>query len=227
MRSKISGKIQAAFGGILDIAALLTQNKTRRDEQANLALALQLAQQPQKEAVCQLVRLLDSSEPALQIDAIKVLYELGQRDPQQIAPYYKEFLALLKSKNNRLVWGGMIALGCVAPLDADVLFSASSELVKHLHAGTTITKDHAVLALAGIAQGQPAYARVILPQIFEHLRTCRPSSLAQHAEKTALAVNQEFTAEFVHLLQARLPDLTPAQAHRVQNLIDTFEKPGR
>ena len=36
--------------------------------------------------------------------------------PQLIADYVEDFLALLESKNNRLVWGRMIALSTIADL---------------------------------------------------------------------------------------------------------------
>jgi hypothetical protein len=38
-----------------------------------------------------------------------MLNEIGYLDPEWIAGHAQEFIELLNSKNNRLVWGGMIA----------------------------------------------------------------------------------------------------------------------
>ncbi len=45
---------------------------------------------------------------------MKVLYEIGYLTPELIADYADDFLKLLRSKNNRMVWGGMIALATIA-----------------------------------------------------------------------------------------------------------------
>jgi hypothetical protein len=43
-----------------------------------------------------------------------VLYELGYLAPELIADYVGDFIKLLKHENNRIDWGGMIALSTVA-----------------------------------------------------------------------------------------------------------------
>jgi len=43
-----------------------------------------------------------------------VLYEIGYIKPALIADYTPDFLALLKSKNNHMVWEDMIALATAA-----------------------------------------------------------------------------------------------------------------
>ncbi len=40
----------------------------------------------------------------------------GNRKPELIAPYYADFLELQVNRNNRLVWGGMIALTTIASI---------------------------------------------------------------------------------------------------------------
>ena len=49
-------------------------------------------------------------------DCIKTLYEVGYLKPELIAPYVGDFLKLIKSRENRLVWGGMLALSTIAAL---------------------------------------------------------------------------------------------------------------
>lgn len=196
----------------------------QRGEQADIDLAIKLSQKPDPEAVTDLVKGLKSKDRALQSDCVKALYELGYRDPAQIAPYAREFLELLHSRNNRLVWGGMIALSTIADQTADILYL---ELERILHAfvnGGTITKDAGVSVLAGIASSSPQYQQAILPFLTNHLETCRPHSLAQHAERAASAFNGPQASQLLAILNNRLPDLSPTQAKRVERLIKQVER---
>src|SRR5204863_8238201 len=85
----------------------------RRDEVPNQELARKIVETGDKAAVKELVESLHHKANNIQSDCIKVLYEIGERRPELIARYYKDFGELLKSKNNRLVWGAMTALDTI------------------------------------------------------------------------------------------------------------------
>jgi hypothetical protein len=59
----------------------------------------------------------------------------------------------------------------------------------------------------------------LLPYLLQHLRTCRPKDVPQHAEKIAVAVDAANRAEFVAVLQERMPDLTSSEAARIRKVI--------
>ena len=94
----------------------------RGDDLPNQELAKKLADDQDHAGVRVLVDHLASEDPAIQSDCIKTLYEIGYLDPALIDGYWEAFLALLESKNNRMVWGGMTALATIASLRADDLF---------------------------------------------------------------------------------------------------------
>lgn len=96
----VRGKLASALG--------------RNDERPNVELAEALAVKPNAASVAELVELLRTGTVAEQNDAIKVLYELGERKPELIAGHVDAFLALLQSKNNRNVWGAMSAIDTIA-----------------------------------------------------------------------------------------------------------------
>src|SRR5512143_2171247 len=100
----------------------------RRDEAPNQQLARDLAARKDRAAIRELAANLANSDKAVQADCIKVLYEIGYIDPSLIADHAEEFLQLLASTNNRLVWGGMIALGAIASLRADFIFLHRAEI---------------------------------------------------------------------------------------------------
>src|SRR5690349_12102688 len=86
----------------------------RNDERPNVELADAIAANPDKAAIKELVAALTAAPIAVQNDAIKVLYEIGARRPKLVAGHADAFLALLKSKNNRNVWGALQALESIA-----------------------------------------------------------------------------------------------------------------
>jgi hypothetical protein len=88
----------------------------RRDEAPNQELARDLAANEDQAGIREIAENLWRQEPNIRSDCLKVLYEIGYLKPEVVAPYAGDFLKLLRSRNNRLVWGAMIALSTVAGL---------------------------------------------------------------------------------------------------------------
>jgi hypothetical protein len=152
-----------------------------------------------------------------------VLYEIGYLNPALVAGYAEDFVRLLKSKNNRLVWGGMIALGTVAGLQPDTVFAHLDEVKKAMQTGSVITVDNAVTALARAASKGGKYGKAMFPLLISHLKTCRPKDVPQHSEKTLPAVTASNKEEFVAVLLKRMDDLSGSGAARVGRLIKRAE----
>lgn len=185
----------------------------------NQALAKELAATADKAGIKEIVYNLNNDNPSIQGDCIKVLYEIGYIQPELIADYVDDFLKLLTSKNNRLIWGGMIALSTVAVLKADKIFNNLSLMEETMEKGSVITIDAGVKALAAAASKNDNYRKEILPFLFNHLKTCRAKDVPQHCESTLIAVDSLNAKEFIDLLKARLPEMTPTQAKRIQKVI--------
>ena len=81
----------------------------RKDEEANISLAIELCDTENRDDIREVVKGLNAKKQIAN-DCIKVLYEVGERKPSLIADYAHDFIGLLNSKNNRLVWGAMTAL---------------------------------------------------------------------------------------------------------------------
>jgi hypothetical protein len=84
--------------------------QNRRDEVPNQELARELAGAKDRKGIREIARNLWHENSNVQSDCLKVLYEVGYLNPVLIARYVGDFLKLLKSSNNRLTWGSMIAL---------------------------------------------------------------------------------------------------------------------
>jgi hypothetical protein len=198
----------------------------RRDEVPNQELARDLAARKDRAGIREIAENLWNKDKGIQADCVKVLYEVGYLSPQLVAPYAEEFLKLLNSKNNRLVWGGMIALATVAEMKADVVFSHQEEIKHAMQEGSVITIDNGVLALARAASKSDKFGKPIFPYLLNHLKNCRPKDVPQHSEKVLVAVNASNQAAFVAVLKKRQADLSDAGLARVKKVIRQAEARG-
>jgi len=208
----------------MPILNLIAYFQDRRDEVPNVELAKQLAEKKDKKGIREIAENLWNENPAVQADCVKVLYEIGYRKPELIADYADDFLKLLKSKNNRLVWGGMTALGTIAALKADFILKHRVEVITAIENGSVITVDNGIQTLALAAAQGDKYRKVLFRFLFKHLATCRPKDVPQHAEKTLTAVSAKNQAEFVAVLERRMRDMTGSQAARVKKAIKEAAK---
>jgi hypothetical protein len=191
----------------------------RRDEVPNQELARQLAGTDDIQGIREIAGHLWDQKSQIQSDCLKVLYEIGYLRPELIAPYAGDFLKLLRSKNNRLVWGSMLALASIARLRAEEIFSARAEIYAAMQKGSVITVDGGVSTLAGVASTDDARRKELLPYLFNHLATCRPKDVPQHAEKVLPAVDELHREAFVAVLEQRLEDLSASQRKRVEKVL--------
>lgn len=199
----------------------LATSQGRRDEAPNQELALQLAHKKDRQGIQELVDNLPNRK--LQNDCIKVLYEVGEMDPLLIGDYAPEFLRLLSSRNNRLVWGGMTALATIALIRSKEIAANLDPILKAIENGSVITVDNGVRVLARAASTKPEHNKKIFPHLLDHLKHCRSKEIPQHAESTMPAVTRKNKKEFIATLDARRTLLTPAQAKRVTRVINQAE----
>lgn len=194
-----------------------------RDEVPNQELARELADQRNHEGIREIAENLWNKEQNIRSDCLKVLYETGYLAPDLIADYGEDFLKLLHDKNNRMVWGGMIALSTIAGIKADMLFPHVEELKKVMDKGTVITNDAGVMTLAGIASQNDVYRQFIFPYLMNRIATCRPKDVARCAEQITIAVNEGNKNEFLAVLENRMKDLSDAQTARIKKVIKKVE----
>jgi hypothetical protein len=193
--------------------------QNRRDEVPNQELARELADRKDRAGIAEIAANLWNKEKNVQSDCLKVLYETGYLDPSLIAEYVQDFLKLLQSRNNRMVWGAMIALSTIAELKADVIFPHLDELRKVMESGSVITVDSGTRTLSRIAGRDAAYNRAIFPYLLNGLGTCRPGDVPRHAEMVLAAVNPGNRAGFVAVLEKRMEDLSASQVTRLKKVL--------
>lgn len=208
----------------MSVLGKLSHAQNRRDEVPNQELARELAKTTNKAGIQEIAENLWHKERKMQYDCIKVMYEVGYLAPELILPYVDDFVKLLSSRHNRMVWGAMTALTTIAEIAADQLYPQLAEIQTAMECGTVITVDAGVMVLANIASQNSEYNGTIFPYLLDHLRSCRSKDVPQHSEKSLVAVNAENKAEFIAVLNHRLQHLDGGRAKRVQKVIRVAEE---
>lgn len=208
----------------MSVIQKIAYNRGIRNEAPNQELARELALADDMDGITEIARNLWNKNANIQSDCLKVLYEIGFIKPGLVAGYVVDFLQLLLSKNNRLVWGGMIALSTIAKLQADVLFERRAEILNAMANGSVITKDAGVKTLADVAAQDERYHAEIFPQLLKYLQTCRPADASRHAEVMVIAVNAATLSDFIQILEHRVHEMSSAQAARARHVIKKVQR---
>ncbi len=203
----------------MSILNKLASALNRSDEVPNQILAKEIAEAGDTAAVQELVDNLSCKDKAIQSDCIKVVYEIGALKPDLIADYSDEFLDSLRSRNNRLVWGAMTALGAIAPLRAGDIGRRIDEVIWATDKGSVITQDWGIRVLAEVAASDQTSEQRILPFLVDFLKKCPPKDLPRHAESVLPAVNSDNRAAILSILENRKSSLKAAQAKRLEKVI--------
>ncbi len=197
--------------------------QNRRDEVPNQQLAKELAQTENHQGIAEIAQNLTNKNQNVQSDCLKVLYEIGYLKPNLIADYVEDFLKLLKSKNNRMVWGAMIALATIADQKPHQIHTQLQTVIDTIDNGTLITVVWGTKALAKLAAADPAYKHEIMPHLTAQLQKCIPRDVAMHAEHILPAIDAQNKQEIINLLETRKSELTKSQLARLKKVIKQMQ----
>jgi len=202
----------------------LASSLNRRDEIPNQQLAKQIVEKNDLKSVKKLAENLNNKDKNIQSDCIKVLYEIGERNPSLIASYAKEFIALLENKNNRLVWGAMTALDYIASENPKIIFKALVKIIDVADKGSVITNDHAVNILIKLS-ALKEYSGKTFPLLLERLETCPTNQLPMYAENSVPIINDENKNNFVIIISSRLKEVEKkSKKKRIEKVIKKLTK---
>jgi hypothetical protein len=207
----------------MSVINLLASQLDRNDEEPNIELAHKLAKEENNAAIEEIIEKLSCKDKKIQHDCIKVAYEIGQVKPELIGMYALNFIELLKSRNNRLVWGGMTALSTIVEAASEAIMEHLDTLTSAMKIGSVITIDKGVLTLAKLAAVSKENNDAIFPFLLNHFENCRPKEIPQHSESTLLAVTVENKEEFLTVLRKREKYLTAPQLKRVKKIYKALE----
>ena len=212
---------------VMSIIPKLATSLNRRDEVPNQELAVEIVKRGDKDAVAELVQNLANKNKGIRYDCIKVLYEIGYVAPKLIAGHISMFLSLLTSKDNRMQWGTMTALGCIAKEKPDEIFAELPTIIDAADKGSVITRDHCVNILIEL-QRSPRYANEAFLHLTRQLTTCPTNQLPMYVENAYAAITAEHIERFSKVLSSRLDEIEKeSKRKRVEKVIKKMQKPAR
>ena len=200
-------------------------NQGRRDEVPNQQLAKDLAETKNKEGLNEISKYLWDKNPSIASDCLKVLYETGYINPGLVADYVDDYIKLLTSKNNRMVWGSMIALSTVAGLKADIIWENLDLIINVIRNGTLITEVSGIKVLTKAALANQKYKEKIINVLFEFLENCRPVDFASRVETISpLITSSEEKEIFAKIIELKKTELSEAQNKKLKTVWNKFLK---
>jgi hypothetical protein len=149
---------------------------------------------------------------------------MGYLDPGLINDYAGDFLKLLKSKDNRMVWGAMIGLAAIADRHPQEIWTQIDDILRITENGTVITLVWGIRVLARVAATDEKYKEKIFPFLLEQIRTCIPRDVPTHTESILCAVDQKNKGELLSILESRQAELTSAQMTRFKKAVKQIDR---
>ena len=190
----------------------------RNDETPNVQLAERLVASQDSEGISKIISGLTMGK-ATANDCIKVLYEIGERNPALIVPHAGKLIDLLKSKDNRLVWGAMTAIAHITTLCPETIFERWEDIVSAFETGSVITVDNSISVFAGLCKANRGYEKTVLPVLMNHFAHCRAKEIPQHFERAAVCVTPGNAKQFLAVIRGRYDEMTKAQQTRVNRVL--------
>lgn len=201
----------------------LASRRGVKSDVPNQELAKELALNNDTDGIKEIAENLWSDDKAVQSDCIKVLYEVGYLRPELIAVHVNEFISLLKSGNNRLIWGGMIALSTIAGIRSREIFDSRDIIEDTIEKGSVITVDAGIKTLSRVAASGEPYNKTLFPYLISSLRNCKPKSVAQYSESIFETVTENNREQYVKVLNERKEILSPSQSKRIEKLLKKLQ----
>ncbi|MCX6062807.1 MAG: hypothetical protein NTV26_01230 [Caldiserica bacterium] len=210
----------------LSVLSSLASSLGRRDDVPNEELAQDLVRTRDTAAVQELADSLWSKDQNVRSDCLKVLYEIGYATPDLIADHVAFFLRLLGDKNNRMVWGAMIALANVADLRPDEIWQRVADVLRAVQSGTLITVVWGTRVLAKVAASSSERRRTLFPALLQTLETCLPRDVPTQAESILCAIDDTVRQQYLAAIDGRAAELSPSQRARLRRVLQGIRPSG-
>lgn len=203
------------------IRHLLASTQNRSDEIPNQELAIAICEGQHPEAIPELIAYLYDKDKKIQHDSIKILYEIGDRNGLLIAPYTKDFIELLQSKNNRMVWGAMTALYKICCFKPQLIYPHLPIILDCMDRGSVISRDNAVFILIALAKHK-TYANAAQLLLLEQMQKAPINQLPMYAERSLECWSQSHQKRCIDILQERFSEL--GKASREKRILKLIKK---
>ncbi|WP_317899950.1 hypothetical protein [Aurantibacillus circumpalustris] len=197
----------------------LASSLGRRDEVPNQELANKIIASKNSQSVKELIENLNNKNKNIQNDCIKVLYEIGSKEPMLIADFSEVFVNLLNHKNNRLQWGAMTALNTITEIKPEKIHASLSKIILAADRGSVITNDQCVAILIKLC-GKKKFENSAFTLLIERLIKCPTNQLPMYAENALKIIAKKKETIFISTITKRIPEIEKeSKRKRIEKVI--------
>lgn len=197
--------------------------KNRRDEVPNQELAALLADKEDVQGVKEIAGYLNDKNKSVQSDCLKVLYEIGYNKPELIVDYFDQFLYHLNNRNNRMVWGSMIALANIAALVPQKIMDNFDLIQKKTDEGSLITHVWGIYVMINCCKGKKHFKEKLYPLLLDYCRKCRPIDFAKRVESVLTITDPDELDSINAIIENKKESLSESQYKRVKKAIKKYD----
>ena len=192
----------------------------RRDQGPNRSFAKELAISRDGTSVKKIADLLAAGQGRkLENDMLLCLASLSELAPDLLKPHAGLLIGFLNSKNNRAIWGAMIALSNIAPIIRPLLYKNLPLILDAMDKGTVVTRDHGFVILLHLYE-DINYQDDAFGLISEQLNSAPDNQLGQYAEKFIKIASTMHIATALEILENRSRELEkPSHKKRIASII--------
>lgn len=208
----------------ISVLSHLASSIGRRDQNPNKELAEKIIRDNKTDWIKELVNNVNNKSRVIQGDCIKVLDEISAIKPELISPYTEEILQILKSKNNRMIWGSMAVLDNICLLNPSYFFNTLPDIMSALDSASVITRDHGVKILTKLAK-TPDYYQTVWPLYIEQLQNSPENQFPSYTEWGAAVVQKQDLGEFIAIIKEHLLSINQtSRINRLNKVLKALQK---
>ena len=201
------------------IVQRLASSLNRRDEQPNIELAVELAQSGDPQPLDELFNITNCASKPLRHDALKTLYETALRNPQMLLAYKQQFVDLLSSSDNRMIWGTIQALDVLTRLAPDFIVSKLDLILDAADRSSVVAKDKTMSILSKLNDFQK-FSEQITPIFLMRLKHSAPNQFPMYAELAAATMPETAVSQLIQIIKERQKSIaSPAKQKRLNKIL--------
>ncbi len=193
-----------------------------RSEESNKRLASRIAKENLQDAITEISTYLFDKNKTIASDCIAVLYHVGYEKPEMIFDLTDDFHKLLTHKNNRMVWGGMIALSTISEVEPNIVEKYIKDILLTFEKGSLISQVWAYKTIANISRQDASYETYI-PFLLDVLEKTRAVDFAKRATIVNEIIQNKDKKRFLEILINR-SDLSKTATKVINKLIYSLQK---
>lgn len=203
----------------MSIVHRLASAQGRRDEGPNIELAIDIANSGDQEAMDELAGLVPTATRKLRHDALKTMYEVGDRRPELLLPHFDLLVEQLASKDNRTLWSGLIGLSVLANVAQKQLMPQLQTILAAAERSTVIARDKAMMIMAGLA-GRDEFYDEVLPQMLRHVSGAKDNQFPTYVEAASRVIAKNDHAKLARVITLRGEMVAhPAKQKRLEKVL--------